>query len=146
MSLLHFKEGVIQGDPLSMFGYGIGILPLIRQLQKEFPAVKQPWYADDAGAGGSFTDLRKFLLRLQERGPWYGYFPEPTKSILVVRSHNRHTAKSAFTDLQFKVTTRSRYLGGYIGSRVDRELWVQEKAAFWTSAVNDLAFAALSHP
>jgi hypothetical protein len=114
-------------------------------LQKEFPAVKQPWYADNAGAGGSFTDLRKFFLRLQEIGPLYGYFPEPTKSILVVRSHNLYTAKSAFTDLQFKVTTGSRYLGGYSGSRVNRELWVQEKATFWTSAVNDLAFTALSH-
>jgi hypothetical protein len=48
-------------------------------------------------------------------------------------------------DLQFKVTTSNRYLGGYIGFRVNRELWVQEKATFWTSVVTDLAFAALSH-
>jgi hypothetical protein len=57
--LIFSKEGVTQGDPLSMFGYGIGILPLIRKLKLEFPALKQPWYANDAGAGGSFTDLRK---------------------------------------------------------------------------------------
>ena len=63
-------------------------MPLIRQLKLEFPAVKQPWYADDAGAGGSFIDLRKFFLRLQEIGPAFGYFPEPTKSILIVRAHN----------------------------------------------------------
>jgi hypothetical protein len=44
------------------------------------------------------------------------------------------------------VQTGSRYLGGYIGSKADRELWVQEKVTFWTSAVTDLAFAALSHP
>jgi hypothetical protein len=30
------KEGVSQGDLLSMFAYGIGILPLIRQLKAEF--------------------------------------------------------------------------------------------------------------
>jgi hypothetical protein len=146
MALLYSKEGVTQGDPLSMFGYGIGIMPLIRRLKHEFPAVKQPWYADDAGAGGSFTDLRQFFLRLQEIGPAYGYFPEPTKSILIVRAHNRREAKSHFHDLRFQVETGSRYLGGYIGSRADRELWVQEKVAFWTSAVTDLAFAALSHP
>jgi hypothetical protein len=146
MSLLHSKEGVTQGDPLSMFAYGIGILPLIRRLQEEFPTVKQPWYADDAGAGGSFTDLRQFFLRLQEIGPAYGYFPEPTKSILIARAHNQHTAKSTFQDLQFKVTTGSRYLGGYIGSQADRELWVREKVTFWSSAVTDLAFVALSHP
>ncbi len=58
--LLNSKEGVMQGNPLSMFAYGNGILPLIKRLQKEFPAVKQPWYANNAGAGGSFTDLQKF--------------------------------------------------------------------------------------
>jgi hypothetical protein len=44
------------------------------------------------------------------------------------------------------VQTGSRYLGGYIGSKAGRELWVQEKVTLWTSAVTDLAFAALSHP
>jgi hypothetical protein len=90
--------------------------------------------------------LRKFFLRLQEIGPTFGYFPEPSKSILIVRAHNRTRAKSSFDDLSFKVQTGSCYLGGYIGSKADRELWVQEKVTFWTSAVTDLAFAALSHP
>jgi hypothetical protein len=45
IALLYSKEGVTQGDPLSMFAYGIVILPLIRRLTLtlEFPAVKQPW-------------------------------------------------------------------------------------------------------
>jgi hypothetical protein len=63
-----------------------------------------------------------------------------------VRTHNRTGARSTFNDLGFKVQTGSRYLGGYIGSKADRELWVHEKVTFWTSAVTDLAFAALSHP
>jgi hypothetical protein len=145
--LLYSKEGVTQGDPLSMFGYSIGILILIRRLKHEFLAVKQPWYTDDAGAGSCFADLQQFFLCLQEIGPAYGYFPEPTKSILLVRAHNRTIARSSFQDLQFKVQTGSRYyLGAYIGSQVDRELWIQEKVTFWTSAVTDLAFTALSHP
>jgi hypothetical protein len=48
------KEGVTQGDPLSMFAYGIGMLPLICQLKTEFPQVEQPWYANDAGASTKF--------------------------------------------------------------------------------------------
>jgi hypothetical protein len=44
------------------------------------------------------------------------------------------------------VQTGSRYLGGYISSHADWDLRVQEKVAFWTRAVTDLAFAALSHP
>ena len=77
------KEGATQGDPLAMVVYGLGILPLIRQLKTEFPSVSQQWYADDAGAGAKFAEIRRQFTRLQEIGPAYGYFPEPTKNILV---------------------------------------------------------------
>jgi hypothetical protein len=61
--LIFSKEGVTQGDPLSMFGYGIGILPLICKLTLEFPAVKQPWYyADDAGAGAASLTCAEFCI------------------------------------------------------------------------------------
>ena len=49
---LHSKEGVTQGDPLSMIAYVIGVLPLIRDIRRAHPRVTQPWYADDMGAGG----------------------------------------------------------------------------------------------
>ena len=49
---MHSREGVPQGDPLDMVAYGIGILPLIKNLKAEFTDVTQPWYADDAGALG----------------------------------------------------------------------------------------------
>jgi hypothetical protein len=68
-AVLFSKEGVTQGDPLAMVAYGIGLLPIIRQLKAEFPAVEQPWYADDAGAGGSFQGIRAYFQRLQEIGP-----------------------------------------------------------------------------
>jgi hypothetical protein len=40
---LFSKEGITQGDTLSMFAYGVGILPLIHRLKLKFPAVEQPW-------------------------------------------------------------------------------------------------------
>ena len=49
---LYSKEGVTQGDPLSMFMYAIGTLPLIRSLRNP-SRWTQIWYADDASAGGS---------------------------------------------------------------------------------------------
>ena len=36
---LHSKEGVTQGDPLSMIAYGIGVLPLIRELREAHPVL-----------------------------------------------------------------------------------------------------------
>ena len=49
-SFLHSKNGVKQGDPLSIVAYGIGVLPLIKQLKMEYPDVNQPWYTRNAGA------------------------------------------------------------------------------------------------
>ena len=48
---LHIKEGVTQGDPLAIIAYGIGVLPVIRELQGAHHRVTHPWYADDAVDG-----------------------------------------------------------------------------------------------
>ena len=42
----------MQGVPLTMIAYGIGILPLIKNIKQEIPDVTQPWYANYAGALG----------------------------------------------------------------------------------------------
>ena len=85
---LRSKEGVTQGYPLAMIAYGIGVLPLIQELREAHPCVTQPWYADDAGAGGTFIDVQVHFQDLQARGPARGYYPEATKSILVVAPGN----------------------------------------------------------
>ena len=39
---LHNKDGVTQRDPLAMIAYGVGVLPLIRELREAHPRVTQP--------------------------------------------------------------------------------------------------------
>ena len=56
-SILNSREGVTQGGPLAMIVYGIGILPLIKNLERAIPDVTHPWYTDDAGALGTFARL-----------------------------------------------------------------------------------------
>jgi hypothetical protein len=73
------------------------------------------WYDDDAGAGEKFSGIKRYFLKLQEKGPRRGYFPEPSKSILVVQEHNLDKAKREFSNFGFQIVTGMRYLGGFIG-------------------------------
>jgi hypothetical protein len=63
---LFSREGVTQGDPLSTFAYGVGILPLIHVLKQDFPEVEQPWYTDDVGADGKYDAIRQLFIHLPE--------------------------------------------------------------------------------
>ena len=114
---LHSKEGVTQGDPLAMIAYGIRVLPLVRELRGAHPCVTQPWYTDDAGAGGKFAHILEHLRDLLARGLAQGYYPEPTKSILGVAPGNVAQAGEFFLGMGIKVVTLHRYLGEYIGDR-----------------------------
>ena len=82
-TFLHNKEGVTQGDPLSKFMYAIGKLPLIWLLHNS-KCWTQLWYADDASAGGTLSQLHDWFNLLHLHGPTFGYYPEPTKSFIFV--------------------------------------------------------------
>ena len=56
-NMLHSREDVAQGDPLSMVACGVLIIPLIKHLKFTYPDVTQPWYAGNAGALGMFDHL-----------------------------------------------------------------------------------------
>ena len=112
---MHSKEGVTQGDTLAMITYGIGVLPITRDLRRDHPRVMQPWYAGNAGAVGEFRDIMAHYRDLQLRGPALGYFLNPTKSILVMAERNAPQAKEYFRGMGVQVVTWSRYLGGFIG-------------------------------
>ena len=110
--LIQIKEGVTQGDPTGMITYGLGILPLIRDLQTSHPGVTKPWYVNDAGTGGTFSGIRGHLDDLMVRFPLWGYFLEPTKSILVVFLRNIPRGKYLFHGYGLEIVTGSRYIWG----------------------------------
>ena len=143
---LHSKEGVTQGDPLAMIAYGIGVLPLIRVLRRDHLQFTQPWYADDAGAGGKFEAVMAHFRDLQLKGPARGYFPEPTKSILVVSEHNVPRATEYFRGMGMKIVTGSRYLGGFVGERGTERKWVKTKVEGWAESVKMFTGVAHKHP
>ena len=141
----HSKEGVTQGDPLSMITYGIGVLPLIRELWDAHPRISQPWYSDDAGAGGSFRNILVHFKDLQVRGPPWRYSPEPTESILVVALRNVARSEEFFRGMGMKVVDGRRYLGGFISDRDAETTWLDKKVQGWEESVRTLSGVARKH-
>ena len=78
----------MQGNPLAMIEYGLGVLSLIRDLRAAHPKVTQIWHDDDTGEGRNFLCLQDHLDDILVWGPPRGYLPDQNKSILVVSAHN----------------------------------------------------------
>ena len=45
--ILLIREGVTQGEPLSMVLYGITLISLVEELQDAYPTLLSPFYDDD---------------------------------------------------------------------------------------------------
>ena len=129
-----------------MITYVIGVLPLIRELREANPRVTQPWHADDARAGGTFAKVQAHFQDLQVKGPARGYYPEPTKSILVVTPWNVARAEDHFLGMGIWVVTGHRYLGGFLGDGSSEKEWLGTKVEGWIESISTLAGVALKHP
>ena len=144
-AVLYSREGTTQGDPLSMAFYALGVLPLIVQL-KDLDKWIQIWYADDANNCGKLPLLRERFDMLVTKGPDFGYFPKPSKSILVVAECDIPEAERLFSDIGIQICTSSRILGGRVGSSTGRKEYIQQKVLSWVHHVDCLAEAAGSQP
>ena len=91
-----------------MIGYYLGILSLIWYLLMAHPIVTEPWYADDAGAGGTFMVIQQHLDDLMVQGSLWGYFLEPKNIILFVSPRNFLLAEAFFQGYGLQVVTGSR--------------------------------------
>ena len=85
-----------------MIAYGIGILPLIKNLKREIPDITQSCYADDAGALGMVAIIETYFNLLTHQGPGRGYHHEPSKNLLILHPENLEARNclSHVTDLR----------------------------------------------
>ncbi|CAM9595743.1 unnamed protein product [Heterosigma akashiwo] len=91
--------------------------------------------------------VREWPDALLEDGPKYGYYPEPRKSIAIVKDWRQlERAKQEFQGLGLEFVEASRFLGGFLGKEeVVRQL-LEEKVTKWVEAVEDLSEAAVVYP
>ena len=77
------REGVTQGEPLSMVLYKITFAPLAEELRAANPGLLSPFYADDPAFDVSMQRISQLLKMLMKRGPERGYLPELAKSLFI---------------------------------------------------------------
>ena len=84
-----------------------------------------------------------------KRGPDWGYFHEPDKSLFITDNQGQEEAEkrgSAKDGLLFNFVSRSPYLGAYLGPRDQLEAWVKPQVEAWAPGVRVLVKIARRHP
>ena len=99
------RKALYAGRPLAMPMYAVDTLPLI----KRFPNLAmQVWYADDASALGTITNLRECWENLARMGLGFEYFPNPSKTWLVMKVEYFSKAAAAFEGTRINITMHLR--------------------------------------
>ena len=124
-----------------------GIAPLINTLHHSLPTCKHVWYADDCTAAGSISDVRKWWNEIFSLSPGYGYFPNGSKTYLIVKPEYEEQAHTLFTGSDIKVTTRGhRHLGAVVGSAAFKDKYVRKHVDEWVNEVRCLSDIARTQP
>ena len=107
-------EGKTQGDPIAVTLYVIAIIPMILMIvdttSKIDDSTKTAAYADDLTAAGKIIQLKNWWETLCMLSPKFGYYPEASKSWLIVKEKAKQRAFTVFKDTAIKTTTESQRL------------------------------------
>jgi hypothetical protein len=131
-----------------MILYGIGLVPLAEALRRSDPSVLQPWYADDFALQGPASRVADLFHMLCRHGPSVGYYPETEKCWVICPPSSEPHARNAFNAAALPVNFchGKRYVGGFLGSREDRDAWLSPMVKKWVHGVEKLAAVATRFP
>ena len=141
------SEGTTQGDPTAMSIYALAIIPLVLMIMEIMSTSpdnisKMVAYADDFTAGGTVKDLKYWWETLCEVGLKFGYYPEVSKTWLIVKNDFYDIANTTFSSTKVNVTSNGkRHLGAVMGSRSYKD-YMNEKINHWMKEVKLLSEVA----
>ena len=91
-------------------------------------STKTAAYTDDVTAAGKIIQLKNWWKTLCMLGPKFGYYPEASKSWLLVKEKVKQRAFTVFKDTAIKITTEGQcHLGAVIASSKYKREYVQNK-------------------
>ena len=144
-------EGIMQGDLAAMVIYTIPVIPLILMLveirMQDNNHTKTAAYADDLTVAGPIDQIRIWWNTLCRLGPKFGYFPEGSKSWIIVRENAKERAQTIFDNTKIKITTDGqRHLGAVIGTANFKQNYMKEKINQWIQELRILSKIAWYKP
>ena len=91
--------------------------------------------------------MYKWWKELLQVGPKYGYFPNPFKSILVVKDPQMiDQAKELFGEFNMQITSGTKHLGAALGNTGARDQYIADEVQGWCEDIKMLADIAESEP
>ncbi|XP_066919036.1 uncharacterized protein [Clytia hemisphaerica] len=146
---LKSNEGTTQGDPIGMAVYAIGITPLLNIMLSIIADIpdKMAAFADDITSVGKLLSLKRWWSRITTVGPHFGYFPQPTKSWLIVKEEYLDEAEEIFRETNIQVSKDGeRHLGAVIGSINFKDRYCKEIVDKWCKELTLLSEIAVTQP
>ena len=144
------KEGSLQGDVTAMDMYATGTRPLLDILQEGVDSTlcQQAWYADDSSVAGKLREMKKWWDLLMITGPKFGYFPNASKTILILKDKESYDlAVELFGQSGMQITlSGERHLGAVIGSLKFKREYVSNKIQGWVEDVKEVSKFAKDEP
>uniref|UniRef100_A0A1X7V9A6 Uncharacterized protein n=1 Tax=Amphimedon queenslandica TaxID=400682 RepID=A0A1X7V9A6_AMPQE len=118
--------------------YALASVPLIEELD-DVATVYQVWYADDASDLGSLNQLRKWWDGIATIGKHYGYFPNASKFVPLVKESYERACKV------FESSGIVSFVDGFIKDTVDKWLLDLKVLCTFAESQPQAAYAALTH-
>ena len=100
----------------------------VLQSEKNVLNCREVWYANDSAAANSVELVKKWWDHLQFNFPCFGYYPKPSKTLLIVKPEHGHKAREIFHDVNI-TTIGHQYLGSYISAEKGVEKFIEKETA-----------------
>ena len=138
-------EGTTQGNPLAMVLYALATIPLGKYCKVE-AMLGDVWFTDDATGGGPLLALRSWWENLNKVGPSYGYYPNGSKTWLIVKLEEYGNATNVFSGTNVQISIQGkRHLGAALGSRSCVDTFTYGCVSDWICELKELSQIAISH-
>ncbi len=111
------------------------LVPLITRMSS-VNLTRQVCYADDSTTGGSIEDLCQWWSVLTNIGPQYGYYPNPSKTWLLIKENSFDRATSEGRPV----------LCSLVGTNDFITRWVTNNVVAWVSELETLTNISHSQP